>query len=271
MTHFMPHIRICCIPHLSPPLHECASLNSVVCFCSLYSRRNYIEGEHVWFAKMGVQLGHVSKSARRFDGGNQAWIHPQLYGLLCDVDLVSSRNQSLFSKEVCTNYPPVESSLHSCGSSIIIVSVEFVAHYCLIVMCATSHRPVTDLSLDSNRDPRVRLNFNITMMDLKCEFAVVDVVSVLGENQNITAHITKWELDQQGVRKRYQGRNREQHDIELHDRIVTASLEDLHDDGEDAVAFDANTLQFAKNEHEYVFVDFYAAWCSHCRMLGPTW
>lgn len=91
-------------------------------------------------------------------------------------------------------------------------------------------------------------------MDLKCEFAVVDVVSVMGENQNVTAHITKWELDQQGIRKRYQGRNRDQQDIELHDRIVTASLEDLHEDGEDAVALDETTLQFAKNEHEYLFV-----------------
>lgn len=35
-------------------------------------------------------------------------------------------------------------------------------------------RLVTDLSLDSNKEPKVRINFNITMMDLKCDFAVVD-------------------------------------------------------------------------------------------------
>jgi len=51
-----------------------------------------------------------------------------------------------------------------------------------MIICS-SYRPVTDLALDSNKDPRVRLNFNITMMDLKCEYAVVDVVSVLGTDQ----------------------------------------------------------------------------------------
>jgi hypothetical protein len=39
-----------------------------------------------------------------------------------------------------------------------------------------SRTTMTQLQLDTNDEARVRLNFNITMMDLKCEFAVVDVV-----------------------------------------------------------------------------------------------
>ena len=46
-------------------------------------------------------------------------------------------------------------------------------------------RLVTDLSLDRSDDPRIRLNFNITMMDLRCDWAVIDVVSVLGTHQNV--------------------------------------------------------------------------------------
>ena len=38
----------------------------------------------------------------------------------------------------------------------------------------------TNLALDSNQDPQIRVNFNITMMDLKCDYATIDVVSVLG-------------------------------------------------------------------------------------------
>ena len=87
---------------------------------------------------------------------------------------------------------------------------------------------VTDLALDYKRDPgdvnaddgnnkkktknadiefggllarnpnayadHIRLNFNITMTDLSCDFAVIDVVSVLGTDQNVTAHITKWNI-----------------------------------------------------------------------------
>ena len=37
------------------------------------------------------------------------------------------------------------------------------------------------------------------MMDLKCDWAVIDVVSVYGTDQNVTAHVTKWNIDGNGV------------------------------------------------------------------------
>jgi hypothetical protein len=119
---------------------------------------------------------------------------------------------------------------------------------------------VTDLVLDRHADPRLRVNFNITMMDLKCEYATIDVVSVLGTEQNVTAHVHKWHVDGGGVRQRYQGRNKAQHDIELFDTTVHSSLEQLHEDGIDAVSLDAETLVYARREQEYLFVDFFASW-----------
>lgn len=117
-----------------------------------------------------------------------------------------------------------------------------------------------DLALDNNSDPRVRVNFNITMMDLPCEFATIDVVSVLGTDQNVTSHVTKWDLDYAGIRQRFSGRNKHQSDITLKDDKVLETIEDLHENGEDAVSFDVATFNYAKNENEYLFVDFYASW-----------
>mmetsp|Transcript_12503 Transcript_12503/g.26925 ORF Transcript_12503/g.26925 Transcript_12503/m.26925 type:complete len:532 (+) Transcript_12503:128-1723(+) len=129
----------------------------------------------------------------------------------------------------------------------------------------------TNLALDGNTDSQIRVNFNITMMDLKCEFATIDVVSVLGTQQNVTQHVQKFPIDQDGVRQRYQSRNLKQHDVQLFDALIEDTIEELHADGEDAVSLDATTLEVALKENTYVFVDFFANWCSHCRDLMPTW
>jgi len=130
---------------------------------------------------------------------------------------------------------------------------------------------VSDVALDTNEDKKIRINFNITMMDLPHDYAVVDIVSQLGTAQNVTSHVSKYGLDANGVREQYKGRNQNQHDILLSDKLVEDTIDELHANGEDAVSLDATTLEFAKDEYEFLFVDFYASWCSHCKHLAPTW
>ena len=92
-------------------------------------------------------------------------------------------------------------------------------------------------------------------MDLRCDYATIDVVSVLGTDQNVTQHVTKFGVDAEGVKQRYAGRNKNQHDIVMSDELVTESIEELHENGEDAISLDSQTLQFAKANNEFLFVE----------------
>jgi Endoplasmic Reticulum-Golgi Intermediate Compartment (ERGIC) len=56
---------------------------------------------------------------------------------------------------------------------------------------------------------QLRIQFNVTMLDLPCEYAAVDVLDVLGTNRvNVTKAIDKWSLSADGLAGAYQGRNK---------------------------------------------------------------
>lgn len=129
----------------------------------------------------------------------------------------------------------------------------------------------TDLALDGNNEAMIRVNFNITMMDMKCDYATVDAFSALGTQQNVTQHVTKFSIDAENVRHRFKGRTLSSVDVHMFDPHVEESIEELHEDGEDAISLTTETLAEAKKEYSYLFVDFFANWCSHCRDLAPTW
>jgi Endoplasmic Reticulum-Golgi Intermediate Compartment (ERGIC) len=210
---------------------------------------------------MGWPTGYVPKGSGRLNGRNKERFHLVAWCRCCHVDALFARDERVFPENVSCggisvfpDYCGFRSIGHCGGFSA--ATAHTVVCYRYLFAC----RLVTDLLLDTNDEQRVRLNFNITMMDLKCEYAVVDVVSVLGTEQNVSSHVTKWHVDSEGVRQRYQGRNKQQKDIDLFDKSVTETIEELYDNGEDAVNLSEETFDFARKTQEYVFVDFYASW-----------
>lgn len=118
----------------------------------------------------------------------------------------------------------------------------------------------THLTLDQNTQRHIKVNFNITMMDVACEFAQIDVVSFLGKQQNVSKNIVKYAVDADGVQQEYIGRNVAPKEVKLFDEKVTATIEELEANGEHAVSLDPETLKYALQEHQFVFVDYYAGW-----------
>lgn len=129
---------------------------------------------------------------------------------------------------------------------------------------------MTEIALDDNKDPQLQLNFNITIFDLHCDYVSVDVWDVLGTNrQNVTKNIEKWQLDHEGNRRTFFGRNRDTPEVlhEEHDE----TLDELHADGVHAVDLDPSNFEDFIKTNEMAFIDFYAPWCIWCQRLHPTW
>lgn len=128
----------------------------------------------------------------------------------------------------------------------------------------------TSIALDENDQPQIRLNFNMTLMDLHCDYVSVDVWDTLGTNrQNVTKNIEKWQLDEDGEKRIFAGRNREQREVRHEEHEET--LEELHEDGEQAVELTPDNFQNFIDSHEMAFIDMYAPWCIWCQRLHPTW
>eukprot|EP01035_Chromulina_nebulosa_P018993 gene18993-24810_t len=118
---------------------------------------------------------------------------------------------------------------------------------------------VTNVVIDPNTDSLLRINFNITVLDMPCEFATIDVIDVLGtRNDNVTKNVNKWQVDEFGIRRGYEGRNFEQKDI-LHD--IHHDVDSLVANGIHVLPIDDGNFKFFVENHDYVFVDFYAPWC----------
>jgi len=129
----------------------------------------------------------------------------------------------------------------------------------------------TSITLDENTQPQLRLNFNITMMDLHCDYVSVDVWDALGTNrQNVTKNVEKWQLDNDGRRRIFSGRNRETREVKHDEHDQT--LEEIHEE-EGQLVVELNKENFAPflQQHEMAFIDLFAPWCVWCQRLAPTW
>ena len=79
----------------------------------------------------------------------------------------------------------------------------------------------------------------------------------------------QWQLDSEGKKRIFSGRNKEQREVkhDTHDK----SFQEMHENGVQAVDVQESTFDSFLHEKENAFVDFYAPWCIWCQRLHPTW
>jgi hypothetical protein len=118
----------------------------------------------------------------------------------------------------------------------------------------------TSIALDENEQPQLRLNFNITLLDLHCDYVSVDVWDALGTNkQNVTKNVDKWQLDEEGTRRIFSGRNREVREVQ-HEQHEEGALAALQAEGVHAVDLTKANFEDFMKENPLAFVDMFAPW-----------
>jgi Endoplasmic Reticulum-Golgi Intermediate Compartment (ERGIC) len=118
----------------------------------------------------------------------------------------------------------------------------------------------TSITVDETSNPQIRLNFNLTFLDLHCDYVSVDVWDALGTNrQNVTKNVDKWQLDELGTKRVFSGRNREAREVahEEHDK----TLDQMHaEEGVNAVELKGDNFEEFMEQHTMAFVDYFAPW-----------
>jgi len=129
----------------------------------------------------------------------------------------------------------------------------------------------TSITLDDSMVKQIKINFNVTFMDSHCDYLDVDVVDDLGTNRrDVTKNVEKWQLDDEGKKRIFNGRNREQRLLKDQDHAQT--LEEMHENGVHVAVLDTKEhfQEFVKR-NPMSFINFYAPWCIWCQRLHPTW
>jgi len=122
--------------------------------------------------------------------------------------------------------------------------------------------------IDDNTEPGIPLSFKVSLLEIPCQFASVDVYDFLGQ--------TRLDVQSNVFKSRIAGSAGEVYLGSY--SAVTAPIaheQDGRHDGAPEVSKELVEGTFPQvlrdRGSRYTFVNFFAAWCIHCQRLAPTW
>lgn len=147
-----------------------------------------------------------------------------------------------------------------------------------LFICETSafltETSTSRIVVDTNQDELLKINFDVTMLDMACDHLTLGIWDAFGtERFNVTRNMQKQRVDHKGSRKGQPYKEEELLELEFGDRSFTAEeLAELDSDwGSSSDKFKHDSFQAVVDAHDFIMVNFYADWCSHCREFAPTW
>lgn len=151
-------------------------------------------------------------------------------------------------------------------SAAVVMGVLFVAELSsYLAVKVTSEVVMTSFSShtpDSDHD-LLRINFDITLPHVSCQYAAVDIDDVMGRRrENVTDHVMKWTIDHAGEMKDYVETTHPEPEfrhIEWDPNRVYSTM------------LTSENFESVTTETELTIINFFAPWCHWCTRLAPVW
>ncbi|CAE8710072.1 unnamed protein product [Polarella glacialis] len=137
-------------------------------------------------------------------------------------------------------------------------------------------RGTSRLEIDSDQSELLRVHFDVTMLDVACDYATIGVFDAFGNvRSNVTRDVQKQAIDHEGADKGHPFTDEELTELEFGDRPQLSAEERATLDADwTSLAsghFQLDDFQQALDAHEFVFVFYCVPEAQQCNVMLQAW